>query len=314
MLWFLAAADAGEPPQRASAVHRMLLRAEAIRAEREIGAMAALKRDRWIETEVADLPLGEHDYFERKAGKLFDQPQSQYVIDVSDSPLAPHQSARDHVHCRRQGGRSVPASSFYLDLLRQWLTAPRLEFELTDVEIGQGHAFQGGRDVESRLAFTISNNGRVAAYKWRMRSTRYSAADGRVEDLYLDPRRSPIGRGADNVKIGDSTILPGDAALHHETVGFHFRPNRRTASGPVTKSTRSSKRRSPISLRPRSRLARANRLPSGTSFPTRSCSTSSWTAGGSQIDRRCRLHEFRRRGSRPEVSRPGLTARLYLGR
>ncbi|MHB8868885.1 MAG: AlbA family DNA-binding domain-containing protein [Thermoleophilia bacterium] len=33
-----------------------------------------MKRKKWTETEVAALPHGEHDYFERKSGQLFDEP------------------------------------------------------------------------------------------------------------------------------------------------------------------------------------------------------------------------------------------------
>jgi hypothetical protein len=58
-----------------------------------------------------------------------------FIIDVGDSALAPHQSAIDHIHYHRQGSHSLPASSFYLKLLRQRLTAPRLRFELVEVQI-----------------------------------------------------------------------------------------------------------------------------------------------------------------------------------
>ena len=33
---------------------------------------ASPKRDRWTEADVAELPAGEHDYFDRKSGRLFD--------------------------------------------------------------------------------------------------------------------------------------------------------------------------------------------------------------------------------------------------
>jgi hypothetical protein len=35
--------------------------------------MAVLKRDRWTELDVVELPAGEHDYFERKSGDLFNK-------------------------------------------------------------------------------------------------------------------------------------------------------------------------------------------------------------------------------------------------
>jgi hypothetical protein len=39
------------------------------------------------------------------------------VVDVGDSPLAPHQVANKHVYYYRAGGRSEPAPHFFLDLL-----------------------------------------------------------------------------------------------------------------------------------------------------------------------------------------------------
>jgi schlafen family protein len=46
------------------------------------------------------------------------------VIDVADSPLAPHQSVSDHIYYQRVGGHSVPASHFNLKMLWQRETYP----------------------------------------------------------------------------------------------------------------------------------------------------------------------------------------------
>jgi schlafen family protein len=46
------------------------------------------------------------------------------VIDVIDSPLAPHQSVSDHVYYQRVGGHSMPASHFNLKMLWQRETYP----------------------------------------------------------------------------------------------------------------------------------------------------------------------------------------------
>jgi Putative DNA-binding domain len=56
------------------------------------------------------------------------------VIDVGDSAAAPHQSTRDRIYYRREGGHSKPVPHFYLELLRQRLTNPVLEFELSGLE------------------------------------------------------------------------------------------------------------------------------------------------------------------------------------
>ena len=39
-------------------------------------SMSITKRERWTETDVDGLPNGEHDYFERKSGRLFDDTES----------------------------------------------------------------------------------------------------------------------------------------------------------------------------------------------------------------------------------------------
>jgi len=150
-----------------------------------------VKRERWTEAELEDLPTEKPDVFDRKSGKLFED-QAKFldsvakalsafansgggsliigvddngtpdglpaavgrasdfrvhtviksdpsripadkeviVIDVGDSAAAPHQSKRDKIYYRREGGRSVPAPHFYLEILRQRLTNPVLEFKL----------------------------------------------------------------------------------------------------------------------------------------------------------------------------------------
>jgi hypothetical protein len=56
-------------------VQRQLTRADAISSlMRQEPHLSFVKREQWTEEEVASLPAGEHDYFERKSGKLFDDP------------------------------------------------------------------------------------------------------------------------------------------------------------------------------------------------------------------------------------------------
>jgi hypothetical protein len=158
--------------------------------------MAIQKKEKWTEEEVAALPAGEQDYFERKSGAVLSSPnfddvlakalcaianlrggylilgvaddgtidgvpairkgrqstkdwleqiityslnyplqdfrvhevvpstpsaipagQVVIVIDVGDSALAPHQTAKSKTYFYRAGGRSEPAPHFYLDTL-----------------------------------------------------------------------------------------------------------------------------------------------------------------------------------------------------
>jgi hypothetical protein len=313
LLPLLAAAEAEGRPRRTTPVHRAVLRSEMIRALREKGGMVMLMRETWTEAELDALPAGtEHNYFERKGGRLYGQRHfddhvakalsafansggghlilgvqddgtpdgmplmhggantrdwleqkipplldhelhdfrvhqvqpsapsripagnAVFVVDVGDSPLAPHQSTVDHIFYHRQGGRSVPASSFYLELLRQRLTAPRLEFELAGVE-----PVMGGKDkyehplVVLDLAFNVRNEGRVAAYKWRLRmSSVDNLPANRVDDLYPDPKHfpQPIQQGP-SVPIGDTTILPGDASTDTKRIALRLRPAPSTGSG-----------------------------------------------------------------------------------
>lgn len=126
------------------------------------------------------------DWFEQKVPHLLDYPladfrvhtvlrgvQSQIpigreiiVIDVGDSAAAPHQSARDQLYYHRQGGRSVPAKHFYLDLLRQRLTHPVLTLGMHSIQTHTAQEFNGGIYFIVNLTFVVRNIGRIAAHEW----------------------------------------------------------------------------------------------------------------------------------------------------
>lgn len=306
----LAAAASAEVPERASPTRRALLRAMSIKTIRESGEMITLKRTGWTEAEIDGLPPKEHDYFERKAGKLYSQPHFDtslakalsafansggghlilgvddktglpdglprqvggadmrdwieqkvpslldhelqdfrvhevqpallsripsglgvFVIDIGDSALAPHMSRRDHVHYHRQGGRSVPASAFYLELLRQRLTAPRLVFELTAVQPARGGRRPPGPVVALNAGFIIRNEGRVAAYKWRMRLTTADLPSERMGDLVPESHNFPPEVSLGSITIGDTAILPGDRINFEKPIAFQMRPNPASGRG-----------------------------------------------------------------------------------
>jgi len=155
------------------------------------------------------------------------------VIDVGDSALAPHQSQRDKFYYHRVSGRSAPAPHFYLDLLRQRLASPALEFGLNEVNVWNAGAYDNGIFVHVKLAFWIRNTGRVAAYKWRLRLNKavspVELADKiRTRDFYFDPRAFPVRRSGPGGISTDDTILPGDIVGHTLELGVLLRPTNLT--------------------------------------------------------------------------------------
>jgi predicted HTH transcriptional regulator len=93
----------------------------------------------WVEQTIPhllDYPLADfrvHTVIKSHPSRIPDG-REVVVIDVGDSAAAPHQSKRDKIYYRREGGRSVPAPHFYLELLRQRLTNPTLEFTLKKID------------------------------------------------------------------------------------------------------------------------------------------------------------------------------------
>lgn len=145
------------------------------------------------------------------------------VVDVGDSTLAPHQVEESKIYYFRQAGRSLPAPHFYLETLRNRLIAPLLEAELMLIEY-QPNA----RPVDTRiflelaLKFTIVNQGRTAAYKWRLVVERVlGMPPDRQNDYILDKARFPPITGPRHSSIDiDPTILPSLAKTEVVTLGL----------------------------------------------------------------------------------------------
>lgn len=265
-----------------------------------------VKRERWTEEQVVELPSGEHDYFERKAGQLFDNPSERnnlydvlakaasafansggghlilgvrndgtfdgvspifsgrtpvrewleqklpelldytladfrvhvavranssaipvgrdlIIIDFGDSSLAPHQSRRHEQYFYRSGGRSMPAPHFYLELVRQRLTNPSLDFELQGVDVDAAWKHEGSLFLRIDARVKIENKGRAAAYKWALVPRLINAADGRHEDYLFNGIPGSPGRMA-GLRV-DDTILPGCWLIEKKTFGVRLRPN-----------------------------------------------------------------------------------------
>jgi Putative DNA-binding domain len=260
------------------------------------------RRDRWTEAEVAELPVGEHDYFDRKSGLLFQTDATRLlgtlakalsafsnsggghlilgvaddgsfdgvprtfkgtvstrewleqkvpnlltypladfrvhaverdpktsaipvdrdvlVIDVGDSALAPHQCLHDggdaikYLYYMRQGGHSVPAPHFYVELLRQRLTNAALTVTEGPVDYIYGTGSDSGIVALLKLVMTVENVGRVAAYKWAIqwRDPR-NLAPGRWDAYaFFDRSRLAIVDPESGLRV-DDTILPGGSIV-----------------------------------------------------------------------------------------------------
>lgn len=278
--------------------------------ERQSSNLNMLKREKWTEADIEALPDGEHDYFERKSGRLFSNPgdllgalakalsamansggghiilgvddsgipdgippmqgasptrdwleqktphlveyplsdfrvhvvepalssrfpsgRQVIVIDVGDSPLAPHQCAHGgsgaskYMYYHRRAGRSEPAPHFYVELLRQRLVGPVLEAALS--ELVPVKAVRVGEAVflAMRLRFTVKNVGRVAAYKWQLALTEMGGyLEGRLPDYRYRTRDYPEGWSMPSSIRLDDTILPGCATEEDKDFGVFLRP------------------------------------------------------------------------------------------
>ncbi len=155
------------------------------------------------------------------------------VIDVGDSSLAPHQTARTKTYYVRQGGHSVVAPHHYLELLRQRVVGPTLSARCEEVLIDK--VYRDAADailVRLKLRFCIQNDGRIAAYKWHLYEHDFqTSAALRREHFFFSSYDMPKDR-AETFDITlpsirpepDQTILPGLARRATAVVGFYVRP------------------------------------------------------------------------------------------
>jgi hypothetical protein len=153
------------------------------------------------------------------------------VVDVGDSAAAPHQSTRDRLYYRREGGHSMPAPHFYLELLRQRLTNPVLDFELKGHGRLSATQHDNGIAISSSLIFLIHNVGRVATYEWQL-SVRALNAESEIanerlrKDLHFEPYPPGLPQQV-GVQI-NKTILPGCSHKEVQPIGLQLRPRART--------------------------------------------------------------------------------------
>ncbi|NUS21118.1 MAG: ATP-binding protein [Mesorhizobium sp.] len=184
------------------------------------------------------------DWIEQKLPNLLDYPLSNFrvhtvsrasnskippdrdviVVEVGDSASAPHQSVRDHIYYHRQGGRSVPARHFYLELLRNRATVAALQWDLQSAA-AQAIPYGNGMYFVTRLQFLIHNAGHVAAHQWRFLERGIECPEGLFDGMsagfafhagfpvsYFVPPRD------------ERTILPDQWVNHEVYFGFQTLP------------------------------------------------------------------------------------------
>lgn len=125
----------------------------------------------WLEQVIPQLtnyPLSRFRVHEVESAMPSDIPLGKVaiVIDIVDSPNAPHQASDTKIYYYRAGGHSVPAPHFYLEALRNRLVKPILRPSIIALAVDKAFVRPGGILVTVRLRFRIVNEGRVAAYRW----------------------------------------------------------------------------------------------------------------------------------------------------
>jgi hypothetical protein len=154
------------------------------------------------------------------------------VLDVGDSGLAPHQAAVSKIYYRREGGHSVPAPHFYLEMLRNRLARPALEPTLKAIKHLQSSEHDGGVFLDLQLQFEVLNSGRVAAYKWALVVTALTGphAESRRGDYYFNRAEFPVHKGRSGGVPLDLTILPSLFMLENRDFGIQLRPKSLSAA------------------------------------------------------------------------------------
>ncbi|MCA3632943.1 MAG: ATP-binding protein [Methylobacterium sp.] len=187
----------------------------------------------WLETKIPhllDYPLSDFrvHIVVPSTPSLIPAEKIVIVVDVGDSAAAPHQSKRDKIYYRREGGRSVPAPHFYIELLRQRLTSPNLVAESITWEVDGAYetAEESTLRVALKLKYRIRNVGRVAATHWAINARHFSWPDG------VDIRASDVQpRLGDNIRVGSRAILPDCTYIEELKFALQLRP--------IDRSTRS---------------------------------------------------------------------------
>jgi hypothetical protein len=197
----------------------------------------------WVETKVPpllDYPLADFrvHMVVPSSPSLIPAERIVVVVDVGDSAAAPHQSKRDRIYYRREGGRSVPAPHFYIELLRQRLTNPSLVVEEITCEFA--NAYETANDsllaLALKLNWRIRNVGRVVATNWAINIRGFSWPDdvdlrARVQSDVLFsnfPVAKKTQSGLGNLRVGSRAILPDCSYKEEIKFVLQLRPTSRS--------------------------------------------------------------------------------------
>jgi hypothetical protein len=156
MIWYLlAAANVAELPR---SERRRLCSSRSNAIHRQEVSLAFVKKERWTEDEIVSLPMGEHDYFERKAGALVDAGGNNLLDDLAKAASAFANSGGGHLVLGvTDSGRFDGVRSIYSGrtTTRDWLEQkiPELldyrlnDFRVHTVDRSAESSIPAGRDV-----------------------------------------------------------------------------------------------------------------------------------------------------------------------
>lgn len=92
-------------------------------------------------------------------------PHSIFVIDVKDSPLAPHQARELVAYYYRTDGHTIPAPHFHLELLRNRFTKATLSVAFDNWSLTSATK-QGSFYISTHLSFVVTNTSMQYAKDW----------------------------------------------------------------------------------------------------------------------------------------------------
>lgn len=197
----------------------------------------------WLEQKIPHLvsyPLSDFrvHVVERATPSQIPLDRDVIVVDVGDSPLAPHQcmhggrDARKYTYYYRQAGRSEPAPHFYLELLRHRLVSPVLELSLKKIVLEDAYRTDDAFFLETRVAFKVSDTDRVTAYKWALLlKSINNIPDGRENDYRSNTADYSVQKSRSRGYRMDDTLLPGCSLDEYRDVGVFLRPATPVPSG-----------------------------------------------------------------------------------
>jgi hypothetical protein len=210
----------------------MLRRASLNASQRQENRVSFTKRDQWTELQVKELPSGEHDYFERKSGRLFDNPaERNNLLDVlAKAASAFANSGGGHLvfGVDDNGGiDGVPRIFSGTTTTRDWLEQKLpdlLDYKLNDFRVhtvvpSEPSHTSGGREL---IVIDIGDSA-LAPHQSRRHSAYYYRSAGRsvpAPHFYLELLRHRLTNAALEYHL--SSIVIENAWKHADAVYLRF--------------------------------------------------------------------------------------------